>query len=480
MQRLLKPLWFYAVMLPLTASADFNSAVTAYEQKDYGKAYQEFRRLAELGDAPSQRNLAAMYANGKFVEHNAVEAWAWAALAAEQDAEASAPIRDRLTEKLTDAEKLAGEQRWHELQQLFGQAAIAERLLPVAADRLPDCTVEVTGDAVPVKTFPPRYPVIAARDKVEGHVCLTFYLSATGNPLRISAYEESAVKDDGGKPKGESIGKYKSAFVLEVKRVMEKWEFSPPATAALRDIPRRYCMDFILDGSTKSKELSKHQSEQRGAAADGDPIAQYEFAKKLEASLTNPRFPSEKRQHVSTVMHALFKQSAVSGYANSQFKMASNLLTGNQCEKDIGKGIAWLSFAAQQGHTESQYLLASRLRHGDGVEPNSEKATKWLQAAAEGGHSRAQLEYALYLLQHHPEQAEQARRYLPETPKPYDLIELEAAALSQALAGNFAKAVEHQTEVVAIAKEINSGHADRELVLASYQANQLPQFAALN
>lgn len=480
MQRMLKPLFFCVALLPLAAAGDFNAAVSAYENQDFAKAYQEFRRLAELGDAPSQRNLAVMYANGSFVERNTVEAWAWAALAAEQDAESSAPIRDRLASKLTDTEKLTAEQRLQELQQQYGQAAIAEKLLPVPADQMADCTVQISGDAQPIQTYPPRYPVNAARDGIEGSSCLTFYLSDSGTPLRVSIYQSDANRSS-GKTLGEGEKtRYATQFSQESALTLRKWQFTPPATQALREIPTRYCLDFLLDGSKKGQQKKVDETEQRYAAADGDPIAQYQFARKLEAQLTSAKFPDGKRQQFSNVMHALYKQSAIAGFADSQFKMATNLLTGNQCEKDIGKGIAWLTFAAQQGHSESQYLLASRLRHGEGVEPNPEKAVKWLQAAAESGHSRAQLEYALYLLQHHPDQAELARRYLPETPKPYDLIELEAAALSQALAGNFGKAVEYQTEVVAIARDIETAHTEREQVLARYQAGQLPLVASLN
>lgn len=482
MQRLLKPLWFYAVMLPLAASADFNSAVTAYEQQDYAKAYQEFRRLAELGDTPSQRNLAAMYARGEHVAKDSVEAWAWAALAAEQDTELSAQIRNNLAENLNEAETLLAEKRYQELRQQFGQLAISEKLLPVPADQMADCSVDINSDARPIKISPPRYPEKAARSGVEGHACLTFYLSEAGEPLRSRVSEAHALK--GGKKSLDegSTARYASMFSEEAKNALQKWTFMPPATQALREVPSRYCLDFRLGGSAASKQDKASKEQRMDAAIAGDPAAQYELALGYEAQLNWLKSRSSERDNLRQAVQTLYRESALAGYADSQFKMATNLLTGNQCKKDIGKGIAWLTFAAQQGHGESQYLLASRLRHGEGVEPNPEKATKWLQAAAEGGHSRAQLEYALYLLQHHPDQAVQARRYLPETPKSYDLVELEAAALSQALAGDFALAVKYQTEVVAIAKEINSAYADREqaLALALYQANQLPQFAALH
>jgi TPR repeat protein len=75
-----------------SAWADWDDGVAAYKRGDYATAYQEFRPLAEQGDAKTQFNLGIMYANGVGVAENDIEAVKWYHKAAEQgyaDAQAS-------------------------------------------------------------------------------------------------------------------------------------------------------------------------------------------------------------------------------------------------------------------------------------------------------------------------------------------------------------------------------------------------------
>lgn len=465
-----------AATLSLPVGADFNSAVTAYENKQLEAAYNEFRRLAELGDAPSQRNLAAMYARGEQVAANAVEAWAWAALAAEQDPTDSTTLRDALVRKLSPEQREAGQQRLHELQLSFGKAALTERLLPVAADRAADCSVEVSGDATPVKTVQPQYPEAAARDGFEGYVCASFYIKGDGTPASIHIYDAVAYQH-GRKDQSRRSDAFRSTSL----RALEKWKFVPAATAALREVPRKYCMDYQLDGMTRKEWEEKKATfdQQREAALAGDPQAQYQLAAATESRIPALRLSSTQRSELSNTVRQLFAHSALGGHAAGQFRLAKDLLTGNQCEKDISKGITWLTFAAQQGHSESQYLLASRLMHGEGVERSTDKAVQWLRAAADGDHSRAKIDYALYLLRHEPSRRSEAMRYLPDSPKPNDLAELEAAALNNALAGAFEQAVAYQKEVVAIATAIEAPLQQRVEALTRYQVGQIPDLLGI-
>ena len=74
------------------ARADWDDGVAAYKRGDHVTAYQEFRPLAEQGDAKTQFNLGIMYANGVGVTENDIEAVKWYHKAAEQgyaDAQAS-------------------------------------------------------------------------------------------------------------------------------------------------------------------------------------------------------------------------------------------------------------------------------------------------------------------------------------------------------------------------------------------------------
>jgi TPR repeat protein len=64
--------------------ADFNDGYDAYQKGDYKTAFNEFKPLAEQGDASAQYNLGVMYDNGKGVLKDDKEAVKWWLKAAEQ------------------------------------------------------------------------------------------------------------------------------------------------------------------------------------------------------------------------------------------------------------------------------------------------------------------------------------------------------------------------------------------------------------
>jgi TPR repeat protein len=72
-----------AVAAPVMAQ-DFNKGLAAAQAGDYETALQEWRPLAEQGDAPTQFNIALMYGTGTGVLQDYAEAVIWFRLAAEQ------------------------------------------------------------------------------------------------------------------------------------------------------------------------------------------------------------------------------------------------------------------------------------------------------------------------------------------------------------------------------------------------------------
>jgi len=66
------------------AAGPLDEGVTAYRAKDYAKALELWRPLAEKGDATAQYQIATLYAEGKGVEQNDAMAASWYQKAAEQ------------------------------------------------------------------------------------------------------------------------------------------------------------------------------------------------------------------------------------------------------------------------------------------------------------------------------------------------------------------------------------------------------------
>lgn len=76
-----------AIALPLavtTAHADYRAGFDAWQSGDYARAAQEWKPLAEAGDAESQYALAVLYDHGEGVPQSDVEALKWYGKAADQ------------------------------------------------------------------------------------------------------------------------------------------------------------------------------------------------------------------------------------------------------------------------------------------------------------------------------------------------------------------------------------------------------------
>ena len=75
---------FALLIFPL-AAADFNTGVEAYQKGDFAGAANEWRPLADQGNATAQFNLGLLYLDGQGVPQDFVKAADWFDHAAEQD-----------------------------------------------------------------------------------------------------------------------------------------------------------------------------------------------------------------------------------------------------------------------------------------------------------------------------------------------------------------------------------------------------------
>ncbi len=71
--------------LATPSQADFQAGVAAYSRGDFATALQEFKPLAEQGDARAQYLLGVMHHKGWGIPQNDAEAAKWTRLAAEQE-----------------------------------------------------------------------------------------------------------------------------------------------------------------------------------------------------------------------------------------------------------------------------------------------------------------------------------------------------------------------------------------------------------
>jgi len=81
-----KGIWVLGVIVfcALPASADVAAGMQAFKNKDYGRAFKEWKAAAEAGQAEAQFDLGVLYAQGKGVQRDLTIAERWYRKAAEQ------------------------------------------------------------------------------------------------------------------------------------------------------------------------------------------------------------------------------------------------------------------------------------------------------------------------------------------------------------------------------------------------------------
>ena len=104
---------FALVLLVIPAQAqDYDTGLAAYMRGDYATALQEWRPLAERGDAEAQFNLGLMYARGHGVAQDYITAHVWFNIAASNGNTKASENRDIVASKLSgdaliEAQRLA-------------------------------------------------------------------------------------------------------------------------------------------------------------------------------------------------------------------------------------------------------------------------------------------------------------------------------------------------------------------------------------
>ncbi len=90
--------------------AGFEEGLATYQRGDHETFFQEFKPLAEQGNAEAQTSLGALYASGRGVPRDYVMAYMWANLAASQGNETASELRS-IVEKQMTPEQIVEAQR---------------------------------------------------------------------------------------------------------------------------------------------------------------------------------------------------------------------------------------------------------------------------------------------------------------------------------------------------------------------------------
>ena len=118
------------------------------------------------------------------------------------------------------------------------------------------------------------------------------------------------------------------------------------------------------------------------AAANGDPIAQFQLASaKLDAGETEAGI-------------ALMRQAANRGLPIAQYRLGKLYEDGTGVTKDLKEGRRWTERAANGGNRRAMHNLAMMFAEGNSVPQSYETAAKWFQEAARMGLTNSQYNLA--------------------------------------------------------------------------------------
>ncbi len=121
-----------------SAHADFADGLAAFDAGDYRAAFEEWRGLAEAGDAEAQTALAGLYLDGQGAPADPAKAVRWYRRAAEQgDAVAQLNLGDLLSRGVGVARDPVGAYVWFTLEAAKGRRWPARRRDEIAARLTP-------------------------------------------------------------------------------------------------------------------------------------------------------------------------------------------------------------------------------------------------------------------------------------------------------------------------------------------------------
>jgi TonB family protein len=440
-------------LMPLTSRADLYTAAAASERKEFERAFELYRELAELGQPEAQENLAAMYVNGEGVKRDNVLGYAWAAIAKEGGGgDAAASIIAQLEPHLNAAAR----SRVAEVRARFGKAALQERLLPKpydpAAKSKGACSMRraTNPDA--------SYPREAKRQGIPGSVIVDVTVAPDGSARNVRVWNSFPV----------------GTFDEVGRRVAFSSVYTPPIENGVAVPCRiRFKVKFgINDEVSNGLRGGQHKlvREARARAEEGDPRSQLSYGLALEMG----QRPIDK----NNLPIEWYVKAAQGGIPAARYLVGRHLLAAADggLEPDHSKGIAWLQMAADVGQPDAQTLLANYLLRKD-PEHASGKAQDLLEKAAASGHRDGKF-YLAGVLATGPDAARRDPR------RALDLLEqvrgeldfdpafFEVRAAAHAMLGDFTEAQNDQKKALLKATNFGWDTKDQKARLENYTASK--------
>ncbi|MRX27014.1 TonB family protein [Kangiella sp. HZ709] len=349
------------------SNAAFNDAVKNYQNGDYEEAYAEFKSLSEIGNKDAQFNLGMMYLDGLGTKKDMHKAFAWLKLSDEhKESSETQIIIEQLVESFSEEQSALSEGVYSEIYKTYSNSIIAKDLKPLFEKNQAEEFL-----AIPLKTSPAIYPIVASRKGIEGFTKVQFNLDRSGVPHNIKIL--------GSHPRGI----FDRSSILAIRN----WKFKLNQENDQNYYTYKLIYQFNKSPNYKvkvSSEVINKLSELKEQAESGNAASQYLYAR--HASYLDEKVnPTE-----------WYYQSAIQGIANSQYELGKNLLNGVGCEADKKKGLNWLTRSASANLGRAQLALYEYYKETQ-IENHENKRHFWIKKALESNDKTIALDLAKYM-----------------------------------------------------------------------------------
>jgi len=447
----------HALLVSVTANANpaLQEALDNYQNSRFEIACKQFKTLAEMGFSTAQYNLGVMYLKGQAVEKYLAQAYAWIAVAAEQQP-SFADTASTVLKALPDtAARGSAQAALASLQQRFAVEAQIDLLLreaPKAEQKQKPFEL--------VKTQAPIYPAKALTRYLGGYNMTEFWVFPDGS-VRLPSVIYSMPGELFDDASLEAIVRF-------------KLEWSDNSVADPRPTVASQVIDYRLTAKQKNRpnpQVINHINGIRKRAESGDAYAKYSLAVGhlyLEISDMDDRQAS-----------ALLLEAALAGIPEAQHMVGMRLLQDWRTQSDREHGRLWINMAALGDYPAISYSVARR-----GMESHETFIFDDISRIDLVKHA-AQLGYAPAVIHHSmitttardlPDQSQlvQIRENLQNITgwyrdEPYWHI---AAAFVAAAEADFAAATKHTQKAIRKATALDWETDDFEQVLARFEQGE--------
>ncbi|WP_101758112.1 energy transducer TonB [Oceanicoccus sp. KOV_DT_Chl] len=429
----------HVLLLSSVAHASFDKAMAIYGEGRFEEAKVAFETLAAIGDRSSLFNLGVMYYRGEAVERDPVEAYVLMKIANDGFNEQSfTRLSNSVFSQFNADQKIEADRRFSELNPVYSISAIKANIFPKPLSD-EDCPPDIQ----PIRKVAPRYPKSENRSGRMGLTHLEFTISPEGYPRDLAVTRSTNY-----------------TFTKTSVRAAKQFLYQPPIDQKPIYGHRTVFIYQLKNTELGTSKITRELSDLESAASDGDVIAQYRYASRLNTFRYFKSYLKKIDLQYKTA-NEWFTKSAENGLPHAQFEIGRNMLQGRGCEIDVVNGYKWINAAAIGGYSPAQKALAqSALSKSELSVDRSMAAMAWLKNAAQDEDYAARLLLAWELSTSNIKElrnGEEALRLLDNDPEDYfdevRIMETQAAAYAEI--GNYKKAVKLQKKAKKMAQKLD-------------------------